>query len=568
MSDDNPTNQISRLLRIPTRIRGKNHTETLVNLTQNVEFFKKICTEHNSLEIHKECCSVMTLEEYEDKDIIINFGEKADKFYIILKGSVSVLVPIKKKLKLTVQKYKEYENLYDKDSSHSFSSSSSLSSSSSSINSIQEIKNSGIKNRHQQVTKINLKELMEKMKEEEDFERQKKVSTSAVLETEEKLISQLFKDKLKNEKKLIMQVIKEYNKEFVEVEVDDMDVVGVLKEGNDFGELALISDRPRAATVVAREHVSLLVLRKDQFKAILGSITEKKISQKIKNLKNFPYFSTWSKISLSKLAYFFTLQTFTHKQVLFTQGQKINGIYFILQGEFVLSKSIEISTNNALPYVFHSDLDKQINQKIKLKKTFKRLKVVIKGNFESVGGYEIFKNLAMREYSCHCISTQGEVYFVSKDTFVTKFPNMDGIKSKIFEENQRLDERYYQLYEFERSPAVNDILKNKQGKGSEGKGGDNEVISSRSSNAIAYKSGKLMKIANNGIDTSLKFTASAHRRTGAFRKLTDTEVFEAVNGRSTSFNARRNKTPITFVRKRTPPRNFLGKHRIFYNNKN
>lgn len=561
MNEDLHSTQISRILRMPTRIRGKIQIETLLSLTQNVEFFRKISLEHNSTEIHKECCAMMTMEEYEKDDIIINFGEVANKFYIILKGSVSVLVPVKKKLKLTVQKYKQYENMYDKQSVVLNSPSLSSSSSSSSSDLLEKTK-AALINRHHRITRINIKELIEKMKiDEEEGLRIKKPNENLAADNEEKLISQLFKEKMNKEKNIIMQVIKETNQELIEVEVDDMEVVSVLKEGNDFGELALISDRPRAATVIAREHVNLLVLHKNSFKSILGALTEKKISQKVKILKNFPYFSTWSKISLSKLAYFFSVQCLSHKQSLFTQGQKVNGIFFISQGELVLSKNIELETQKNAPYIFTSNVEKQSNNKIKLSKRMKKLKVVIKSSFESVGGYEIIKNLQLREFSCYCNSTYAEVYFVNKDILLTRFPNIEGIRAKIIEENQRLDERYSQLYEFEHCPTAIKILKTKPHKDLDGNIQLNETTTTKSYNTMAHKlKNNLIGLMSGNSNNSIQFSTMSTKRREAFRKLTETEVHEAINGRSTSFGVKKRRV-MSFVRKRTPPRNFLGMYR-------
>lgn len=556
MNETFSQNEIRKILNSPSRLRGKHQIDLIQKLTESVTFFEKITAEHKSSEIHRECCSVMYLEEYEKNDVIITFGEQAKKFYIILEGTVSVMVPIKKKIKLTIQEYKRYEDVCEKVSEESYSSSLESSNSSESIELVQ----SKVLNRHRPLAVVNVKEILEKFRLEDNKSLLKKENTNPHIENEEKIISRLFRDKLRKEKREILNVIKESNQEFIEIEIDKMEEVDELGNGDSFGELALISDRPRAASVIAKEHVSVLVLKKNQFKEILGSISEKNVAGKVRILQNLPYFAYWSKISLSKLSYYFQVQEIVHKQPLFVQGQKVNGIYFVVDGEFVMTKKVE--SNESPIYVFQSDYENLSGKKIKSGKEIKEKKIVIKGKNESIGGYEIFNDIPSRQFSCYCNSSTAEVYFITKDHFLSKVPNLESIKSIINEENMRLEKRFNEIVKFESSSYVKDIFRsstiNKSVKlvpESPNEGSKIRFIPNLKTDIKFFQFDKS--------ENNLKLNNSSSR--SPFRKLTESEIYEAVNGRGGSVLGKV-KPVRKFIQKRTPPKSFLMKFRSMTRN--
>ena len=55
--------------------------------------------------------------------------------------------------------------------------------------------------------------------------------------------------------------------------------VARLKEGDSFGELALLTEKPRAATVVSVLNTELATLNKEQFRTIVGKVQEAQINK-------------------------------------------------------------------------------------------------------------------------------------------------------------------------------------------------------------------------------------------------------------------------------------------------
>ena len=77
-----------------------------------------------------------------------------------------------------------------------------------------------------------------------------------------------------------------------------------------FGELALISSKPRAATIKCLEPTDFAVMHKKDYLKVLVTIEEKSREEIIKFLQSTPYFSAISRQILLKL-----MMCFSEKKV-------------------------------------------------------------------------------------------------------------------------------------------------------------------------------------------------------------------------------------------------------------
>jgi CRP-like cAMP-binding protein len=99
--------------------------------------------------------------------------------------------------------------------------------------------------------------------------------------------------------------IKEDGKEVKRIFNFDMLVdVARLRDGIGFGELALINDAPRSATIRSTIETHFAILEKDDFKAILGKATRKRFATMIKFMSQFIVFKNMTRLALEKLALF------------------------------------------------------------------------------------------------------------------------------------------------------------------------------------------------------------------------------------------------------------------------
>lgn len=114
------------------------------------------------------------------------------------------------------------------------------------------------------------------------------------------------------------------------------------KDGSTFGELALTENKPRAASIQTKTESHFAVLDKFNYNRILSSLLNSKRTELIEYLKQHSYFKHLTKVSLLKLSYCFEEKFMTKDQIIFKEGDPLEYIYFIKEGEVKLSRNIKI----------------------------------------------------------------------------------------------------------------------------------------------------------------------------------------------------------------------------------
>eukprot|EP00347_Sterkiella_histriomuscorum_P023290 403335214 len=111
-----------------------------------------------------------------------------------------------------------------------------------------------------------------------------------------------------------------------------------LKTGKSFGELALIKNKPRAATIRCVEDCHFAVMSQSDYMKILNKIEQKNMSRIVEFMHELPFFKVWTRTSLGKLQYSFEQKQLQRNQVLYREGQDAEMIYIIQNGEFEVTK--------------------------------------------------------------------------------------------------------------------------------------------------------------------------------------------------------------------------------------
>jgi CRP-like cAMP-binding protein len=136
----------------------------------------------------------------------------------------------------------------------------------------------------------------------------------------------------------------------VKRDVDDDDggvTLARLRRGSVFGELALISDEPRHASVVARGDVDVLELRCSDL--VVASATTDGVSRALKVftrerfLRNLtathPFFAPLSREDRHRVMERFDVLTFAAGEPLIVEGRRGPGVFLILSGAAVVEKA-------------------------------------------------------------------------------------------------------------------------------------------------------------------------------------------------------------------------------------
>lgn len=188
--------------------------------------------------------------------------------------------------------------------------------------------------------------------------------------------------------------------------------LALLRAGDSFGELALISSEQRAGSAVCREATVLGVLNKADYLRILGKAQAAKLTKKVDLLQSNPVFTRWTKYSLQKFSYFFHEKTYQRKQIVHKAGTEANEIFLVQSGDFQLTKRIQVPVQRGLG----QGKDQAACQ----------AEVTLVSSGELLGALEGIQG-ALHRYTCTCYSTTGTLLAISRSDFVSRMSGDDTV---------------------------------------------------------------------------------------------------------------------------------------------
>jgi hypothetical protein len=113
-----------------------------------------------------------------------------------------------------------------------------------------------------------------------------------------------------------------------------------LKEGDHFGDFALIHKKPRSATILCLEDCLFAVIDKNMYDEDLKNIKNYH-NARIKYLKSVPFFTSWTRTTLAKFTYYLKRHTFKRNQIVYKEGDPCESVFFVINGEFEVLKRVK-----------------------------------------------------------------------------------------------------------------------------------------------------------------------------------------------------------------------------------
>lgn len=195
-----------------------------------------------------------------------------------------------------------------------------------------------------------------------------------------------------------------------------------LSTGGSFGELALLRDQPRSATIICQQNTHFATLCKNDYLRILGHASTKKLEEIVTFFSSLPTFAGWSKKGLIKLSYYFHTLKFKRNQTICYEGEPADSVFIVKKGEVAILKEIKVQR----PSLRKIGNDGRVLPKIRCENYSMKAQMSIESVGEIIGDDDILHDLP-RSFTCQCISPTAELLEISKIEFKKRIRAEDSL---------------------------------------------------------------------------------------------------------------------------------------------
>ena len=175
--------------------------------------------------------------------------------------------------------------------------------------------------------------------------------------------------------------------------------VATLHEGQSFGDLALLRDQPRNASILCLSDCDLAVLEKSEYKNFLAKMDDWKLENLMMLLKRHIMFDGMGQRGLEKLSYFFRHREYYINQTVYREGDRANELYLIKNGSIKITKIAKIFGKK------------------------RQIDVGILGKGEVFGEEDVLEKTEFRTLNAICISHSAEVTVIPREEFLKRLGN-------------------------------------------------------------------------------------------------------------------------------------------------
>lgn len=345
----------------PGELRSETDLLLIEERIKQVKFIEELTKEYNSRQFMEDLCRSFTVEVLAPYERLVTFGELNFKFFIVLHGSLKILVP----------EFKSAKDMTQKDMKDSLARRLSL----------------------PQTSFLNFK-----------------------LAKDRNLVFQL-KELLGQKPSVIRRNTLKFDMDYLKKlgTISEMKEKSKLLPGDSYGEQCLTSEKPRDSTAETREVTVCLSLEKEAFLKIKSEEEDRRIKERVFFLQKLPIFVSLQKKSIMKIVQYFSVYNYVKNQLVYRDKMPADCIYFIETGEFQLSKT----HGQSVKKIIDTPLGFASSQKSLLKienareiKYTQSLQVAIRGRLEMLGYEEYLSKSSLRTHTCKCISPSGTLYSI------------------------------------------------------------------------------------------------------------------------------------------------------------
>ncbi|CAK62252.1 unnamed protein product (macronuclear) [Paramecium tetraurelia] len=180
---------------------------------------------------------------------------------------------------------------------------------------------------------------------------------------------------------------------------EELKEITTLKDGEYFGELALLERKPRGADIVAMTDCFILELDKDSFDRIMSTKAQRQFLHLLETLSCNVMLKDLSKNAIKALFMIMERKVYNYGDVIYKQGDKGDCLYFIIEGEFKMVSNVKKEfTKDGSDEIFYFEREAE---------------VCILGKNESIG-LEEFLDQEKRIWKAICQSQEGVLYKLNK----------------------------------------------------------------------------------------------------------------------------------------------------------
>jgi CRP-like cAMP-binding protein len=329
-------NTIVSVLQKPNDKRTQDETELLVALIKNLEFFQ---TRDIRDKNYPEIVSWLKLEKMACDQVVFNINDEGKHFYVIISGIVSVLIPNKKKFdnikKLTIEvnqflkfKPKTFKN---KNTLEKNSHNESVLATQSDWDPEGEGEESIEMKDHNENNEDLIRQTINRAQSNASFHSNTKSRMND--ENRSSAGSRINIDSSEGLNPVQRLEIWESEPDFI--------CVAKITSGDSFGELALLDDKPRSATIQWYSDWVFATMEREDYNKTLKRIENRNINKIVDFFQDLPYFSTYGKNALQRIRFLFNRFKLKGKHVVFKEGDPSDYVYIVISGDFELIKKVK-----------------------------------------------------------------------------------------------------------------------------------------------------------------------------------------------------------------------------------